>query len=81
MISFGLQNQAKQYKNAKNMKNNGMSNTIERIGEEDEKEMKVNSSHDTASDKDNKAEDSESSHGDPNEKDQFGATRALRHQI
>jgi hypothetical protein len=43
--------------------------------------MKVNSSHDTVSDKDNKAEDSESSHGDPNEKDQFGATRALRHQI
>ena len=64
-----------------NNPNSGMSNTIERIGEEDEKEMKVNSSGDTKSIKEDDLASEESLGGNPDEKDKFGATRALRHQI
>lgn len=59
--------------------NIGMSNTIER-NKEDFAEIKVNSSGDTNS---KGADDSSSISGgsDPNEKDKFGATKALRQQI
>lgn len=43
----------------------------------------MNSSHDTNSNRDKNEDDSASSQGggDPNEKDQYGATRNLRRQI
>ena len=57
----------------------GTSNTIERIKEEDA-EIRVNSSGDTDSQK--KSDNDSSIDGtDPNEKDKYGATRNLRHQI
>ena len=59
----------------------GTSNTIERIKEEKEEdaEIKVNSSGEADS---KEGDDSDSIDGlNPNEKDKFGATRALRHQI
>ena len=43
--------------------------------------MKVNSSGDTKSIKEDDLASEESLGGDPDEKDKFGATRALRHQI
>lgn len=68
-----------QKKSRESQKKARLSNTIERIKEEDA-DIRVKSSG--GSDSDKRAETSSSiSGGDPNAKDQYGATKALRHQI